>query len=329
MMEKLDDFIDANANFQLVLQYYFVFIPEIIRLMLPVSVLLGGLFTVGKLSNQNELTAIKSGGISFYRFTLPFMATSLVISIAAIYFGGYVVPAANKQRIFIEQNYLKKGFIHSGSNIYFQDSPTRIVTITYFNVKMQKANRVSIQEFDRNDITKMISRIDAVSMKYDSTSKSWNVNDGAERYFLNGKDSLVNFNTMNIGYLNFTPEDVIEKQKKPDEMTLSELKKYSAEQLHAGNDPTRIEIEYHSRIAFAFASIVVIMFGLTISANKRKGGTAIQFGINILLTFIYLVLMKISQAFGKNGVMNPVLTAWSANILFLVAGLVNLIRIKK
>jgi len=166
-------------------------------------------------------------------------------------------------------------------------------------------------------------------MTYDSTSSSWNVNDSVERYFFNGKDSLVNFKKMNVGYLSFTPEDVIEKQKVPDEMTLTELKKYSSEQLHAGNDPTRIEIEYHSRIAFAFASFVVIMFGLTISANKRKGGTAIQFGINILLTFIYLVLMKVSQAFGKNGVMSPMLTAWSANILFFFAGLVNLIRIKK
>lgn len=112
-------------------------------------------------------------------------------------------------------------------------------------------------------------------------------------------------------------------------MTLSELKKYSQEQFNAGTDPTRIEIEYHSRIAFAFASFVVILFGMTISANKRKGGTAIQFGINVLLTFVYLVFMKISQAFGKNGVFNPLITAWLANIIFFIAGVFNLIRIKK
>ena len=99
MMEKLDDFIDQSASMDVVFEYYFVFIPEIIRLMLPVSVLLGGLFTVGKLSTQNELTAIKSSGISFYRFIVPFLVTSFIISLFAIYFGGYVVPEANKQRI--------------------------------------------------------------------------------------------------------------------------------------------------------------------------------------------------------------------------------------
>ena len=62
MMENLDDFIDQNVRGPIILQYYIVFIPEIIRLMLPVAVLLAALFTVGKLSNLNELTAMKSSG---------------------------------------------------------------------------------------------------------------------------------------------------------------------------------------------------------------------------------------------------------------------------
>ncbi len=329
MMEKLDDFIDENTSFNIIVQYYLVFIPEIIRLMLPVSVLLGGLFTVGKLSNQNELTAIKSSGVSFYRFTVPFLVTAFLISSAAVYFGGYVVPEANKHRIYIEQNYLKKGIIHSGSNIYFKDSSTRIVTISYFNIKTNKANRVSIQEFNSNDLTKMISRIDSKSMSYDTTSSSWILKDGAQRFFYDNKDSVHIFSKLEVNYLNFTPEEVIQKQKKPDEMTLDELNDYAKTQLNAGNDPTRINIEYHSRLAFAFASFIVVLFGLTISANKRKGGTAIQFGISVLLTFVYLVFMKISQAFGKNGSLDPLLTAWAANIVFFIAGIVNLIRIKK
>ncbi len=328
-MEKLDDFIDHNASLNIILNYYFVFIPEIIRLMLPVSVLLGGLFTVGKLSTLNELTAIKSSGVSFYRFTIPFLLTSLIISLASIYFGGYVVPEANKQRIYIEQHYLKKGLVNSGSNIYFQDNKTRIVTIAYYNVKTGKANRISIQEFNPADIEKMTSRIDAQSMKYDSTKNNWILERGMKRIFKNNKDSTEKFDKLELVYLNFSPDEVIEKQKKPQEMNLSELEKYADSKLATGNDPTPIKIEYHSRIAFAFASFVVVLFGLTISANKRKGGTAIQFGINVLLTFIYLVFMKVSQAFGKNGALSPFITAWLANILFLTAGIINLIRVKK
>ncbi len=328
-MEKLGNFIDQEVAAKTIFEYYFVFIPEIIRLMLPVSVLLGTLFTVGKLSNLNELTAIQSAGISFIRFSIPFLATTLIISFFAIYFGGFVVPKANKQRIFIEKNYLKKGLVYSGSNIYFQDKANRIVTIDFFNTNDNRANRVSIQEFNPTNLTEMTHRIDARKMVYDSTSQNWIAQKGVERFFFNGKDSVKKFTKLLISDLSFKPEDVIKKQRKPDEMTLPELKEYAKNQLETGNDPTRNEIEYQSRIAFAFASFVVVLFGLTISANKRKGGLAIHFGINVLLVFIYLIFMKISQAFGKNGLMHPILTAWVANLVFLTAGIFNLIRLKK
>ncbi len=328
-MEKLGNFIDQEVAAKTIFEYYFVFIPEIIRLMLPVSVLLGTLFTVGKLSNLNELTAIQSAGISFIRFSIPFLATTLIISFFAIYFGGFVVPKANKQRIFIEKNYLKKGLVYSGSNIYFQDKANRIVTIDFFNTNDNRANRVSIQDFNPTNLTEMTHRIDARKMVYDSTSQNWIAQKGVERFFFNGKDSVKKFTKLLISDLSFKPEDVIKKQRKPDEMTLPELKEYAKNQLETGNDPTRIEIEYQSRIAFAFASFVVVLFGLTISANKRKGGLAIHFGINVLLVFIYLIFMKISQAFGKNGLMHPILTAWVANLVFLTAGIFNLIRLKK
>jgi len=39
--------------------------------------------------------------------------------------------------------------------------------------------------------------------------------------------------------------------------------------------------------------------------------------------------MKVSQAFGKNGALNPVITAWFANFLFIIAAAVNLWRAKE
>ena len=76
MMENLDDFIDQSVPARLIFEYYFVFMPEIIRLMTPVSILLSALFTSGKMSNLNELTALKSSGISIYRYMVPFAITA-------------------------------------------------------------------------------------------------------------------------------------------------------------------------------------------------------------------------------------------------------------
>ena len=79
LMEKMDDFIDQSVPGNIIFEYYIVFVPEIFRLMIPVAVLLACLFTVGKLSTQNELTSIKSSGVSLYRFMTPFLITGLII----------------------------------------------------------------------------------------------------------------------------------------------------------------------------------------------------------------------------------------------------------
>ncbi len=329
MMENLDDFIDENVPTNVIVQYYIVFIPEMMRLMIPVSVLLASLFVAGKMSNLNELTAIKASGVSLYRYMLPFLFIAMLISLLSIYFGGYVVPLANEHKVFIERTYMNKGIARSGSNIIFQDSKTRIVSIGSYSANTEQAYRISIQDFNPDEITKITARIDAARMRYDSLSGKWSLFDGVRRYFDNSTENIERFSALEVKDLSFTPDQIIEKQRRNPEMNLTELKDYADSQLSSGNDPTRILIEYHSRIAFSFASIITVLFGLPISANKRKGGLAVQFGINLLITFIYLVFMNISQAFGKNGVMNPILTAWFANILFFSAALINLVRARK
>ncbi len=328
-MEHIDNFIREKVPTKIIWEYYFVFIPEIIRLMLPVSVLLAGLFTTGKMSNQNELTAMKSSGISIYRYIMPFIITGFIISLAAIYFGGYIVPTANRHKISIEQEYMRKNIVSIGRRINFQDSETRIVTIQFFDHRRRTASDVIIQDFSKDDHTKMVRRIDSPRMFYDSSSANWVLTRAIIRHFEDKNITVEKVDTFRISDLSFKPADILKKQLIPSELTLSELKEYSAEQKRTGNDPTRIEIEYHSRIAFAFAALIVVFFGVPLSVNKRKGGLAIQFGISLLITFLYLVFMKISQAFGKNGVLDPILTAWAANILFLILAIGNLIRVRK
>ncbi|MFH1194564.1 MAG: LPS export ABC transporter permease LptG [bacterium] len=329
MMEKLDDFIDENVENKIILEYYIVFIPEIIRLIFPVAVLLAGLFTVGKMSTLNELTAFKAAGVSLYRFMAPFIAVALLLSILSVYFGGYIVPEANERKVYIERNYMKKDVVPAGSSIYFQDSPLRIVTISYYDGITNQANRVSIQDFNEKNLTQMVSRMDSYKMKYDSSKKSWHLFDVVKRTFTDTSEKMIRFKEMEIKDMNFTPEEVIKKQRKPEEMTTTELWEYAEEQLKTGNDPTRIQIEYHSRYAYAFASFFVVLFGLPLTANKRKGGLAIEFGLNLLIAFIYLVFMKVTQAFGKNGALDPIFTAWIANFVFLIAAIINIKRVQK
>lgn len=329
MMENLDDFLDKNVPTNVIIEYYLVFIPEMIRLMIPVSVLLASLFVVGKMSGKNELTAMKSAGVSLYRFMLPLVLTSIIISVATVYFGGYIVPFANGRKVMIEREYMRKNLSGSSSNVFIQNSKESIVTITFYDPSRKLASRVSIQEFSEDNINQIVKLYDAKSMIYNEETNIWILYDAIERKFNGLDETNIHLDSLVLENANFKPEDIIEKQRSPEEMNLTQLRNFAEKQFKSGNDPTRVMIEYHSRISFAFASVIVLIFGIPISAEKRRSGLAVQIGLNLLITFIYLVFMEVSKAFGKNGIINPIITSWFPNILFFIAAIISLIRAQK
>src|SRR5690348_6158729 len=108
LMEKLDKFLDHKLSFLLIVEYYINFTPQIIALILPVGLLLGSLFATGRMSMASEIVAMRSGGISLYRFMAPFIVASLVISACSVYFIGWVLPKANARVEEILRDYVKE-----------------------------------------------------------------------------------------------------------------------------------------------------------------------------------------------------------------------------
>jgi len=75
--------------------------------------------------------------------------------------------------------------------------------------------------------------------------------------------------------------------------------------------------------------VIVVLFGVPFASVKRRGGVGVQLGISLLVCFIYLIFMKVSQVFGYNGDVHPLLTAWLANIIFLAAASWVIVRVQK
>jgi lipopolysaccharide export system permease protein len=330
MMENLDDFLDRSASIGIIALYYLYFLPEIVKLMIPVAMLMSALFTTGRLSTFNEIAALKSGGTSLYRFMAPVVIFAFLVSGVSIYFNGWIVPFANKKKLDIGRVYFQKNIEYvTRNNIFIQDSPTRIFSIAVFDDGNNIAQQVSIQDFDAQDATRIVARYDANQMRWEPTTKTWTLLNGTERKFSGSKEQIAQFSTLPIGALNFSPEDIRKKQQKPDEMDYNDMKKFIESQQRAGHDVARWLVDFYGKIAFPFAGVIVVLFGIPFSSVKRRSGVGVEFGIALAVCFLYMIFLKISQAFGYNGDLNPLLTAWLANIIFLAAGIYNLVRVPK
>ena len=345
LFENLDRFIDNKIGLHLVLKYYVYFIPEILRLIAPISMLLATLFTAGRMINFNEIIAVKNAGVSLFRFMLPFIYVGVIVTGFSIYFNNWLVPEANKNKFSIERNYLGRHKDVTGlSRLYFQDSQNQVILIEQFNEMELSANKVSILVFDPVNTTILARRIDADKMKWESVEHNaqehnaqernapgWVLYNAVDREFDISKTSLKSYGQIKaeefsgIKKLNINPETIVKKQLKPDEMNYSEISDFIDNQVKGGQNVDRIQVDFYSKISFPFSNLIVIIFGISISTgSKKRKGLAMQFGISSLVSFVYLGFVKISQTFGYNGDLNPMLTAWLANIAFAGFGGVNL-----
>ena len=91
----IDDLMGKGLGGFVILELLFYVSASLIPLALPLAILLSSLMTFGNLSEKNELTALKSSGLSLYRIIRPLFFVVLVISLATFYFANYVIPVAN------------------------------------------------------------------------------------------------------------------------------------------------------------------------------------------------------------------------------------------
>jgi lipopolysaccharide export system permease protein len=327
LIENVDKFIDRDAALNLVIMYYLYFIPYIISLTLPVSMLLACLFALGSMSQHNEIVAQKSAGVSMYRMFLPLFILSLIISVLAGLFNERIVPEANLRRMDIYRYDIQnnpRNIASKRNNIYLQDDKNRKVSISFFDGVKGEALRVSIQYYDG---PKLMRRIDAKKMRW--KDQIWTLYGVSERTLEDSIDVLVNYDELIMPELNFKPVNLLELQKKPEEMSYSELEIFVKDMRKIGAVVRKWVVELHLKISYPFANFVIILFGAPIAAQKRRSGTAVGIGISLLVCFIYFLFIRTGQVLGHQGTLDPWLAAWIGNIIFGFAGIYTMIKARK
>src|SRR5699024_5254791 len=106
--ENSEDFTDKGATFSLIFGvYYLNYIPEMVRLISPLAVLIACLYLTGQMAERLEIIALKAAGISLYRLLIPYLLFGFIITGVISYMDGFLIPDANEKRISFESEYLQ------------------------------------------------------------------------------------------------------------------------------------------------------------------------------------------------------------------------------
>ncbi|RMF35617.1 MAG: YjgP/YjgQ family permease [Chlorobiota bacterium] len=328
LIESLDRFLDQHADAWTIALYYLYFLPEIIKLLLPVTVLVAILFAIGKLTDAYETTAMKSAGMSLYRLLAPIILLCTVIAAGHLYFNGWVVPRVLTKKFAIERQYLGRntgGVEQQLYNLYLRDTPRRIVALGYYDLRNNRGKDLSVEEYSDGVLPHLVRRIDARAFRWDSSSQRWIAEECFVRTFSAG--------SVNISYYPVLPVTLATDdarlstlQRSMDEMTFPEQADYIAFLRRGGRNTRQLDIAHAGDYAFPVASIIVALIAVPFASVKKRSGLAANIAAAMTMTFCYLVLTKITQALGMDTALPPTLVGWSANIIFAVVAAIVLLR---
>jgi lipopolysaccharide export system permease protein len=91
----MDELIGKGFGVLVTVQLMVYMSATLFPIALPLGILLASIMTFGGLGENFELVAIKSSGISLYRFMRPLIVFIGIISILAFFFNNYVIPVTN------------------------------------------------------------------------------------------------------------------------------------------------------------------------------------------------------------------------------------------
>ena len=95
LLKSLDKFLGKGLNLLLIGEFVFLNLAWILALAVPMAILISTLMAFGRMSYDNEITAIRTGGVSFIQVLLPALSFGIFITIIMVFFNDRILPEMN------------------------------------------------------------------------------------------------------------------------------------------------------------------------------------------------------------------------------------------
>ncbi len=336
IVDNLRKYTDRNIPVADIALSYWYFLPDTMYKVLPAAVLFATVFSVGNFTRHAEITAAKASGMSFQRFVAPIFVLSVFAAALGLVIGE-LSPPANSRRLELLRESCATGTAPSGGLIICNESANtrynfafggegRVVRAAFLNVL--DGTMQSIETEQRGD-SLTPSRLVSAQRASWSQEQGWMLRDGHLHVIPDAtRDLVIGFDSLMDRSMTETPRELRASDKVPDEMTYAQLARFIRTLERAGADVRGLRVELMLKIAVPVTCILIAMFGAPLATSTQRGGTAFGVAVSLGTTIMILILIQLTKAVGKSGLVPPELAAWFPNILVGTAALILLARVR-
>ena len=324
-----DYIINKGAPFFLVMRFLLFRVPQATPLAFPFACLFGTLLAFGRLVADNEMTALRTSGVPFWRIARTPLIMGLAIFGLSYAIDEKLVPPATDMstRTFYQIVY-KTATLPIDPQIFRQD-PMTGRTFYVGNVSVDpvtgKKMMNDVMIFERGRTSNFVSTttakkayIDGPTLKMDDTIVTQYGPKGNVSFTEHGKNVTIGLplGEQENQFLSSASQDPYTMDSK----TLRKDVKVREQTGLGGSDLANRKITLAQKLAYPFAAMISIIIALPLAVKFGKKGRALGMTMSGLMLFVYYALSATTAALARNNTMDPYVAAWTPNIVLALAG---------
>jgi lipopolysaccharide export system permease protein len=324
-----DYIINQHAPFFLVLRFVVFRIPQAIPMAFPFGCLFAALLAMGRVMGDNEVTAMRTAGISVMRIVLAPLLFGVAMFAIAYSMNEWVAPVSVdlSTRTFYQIIYHTDALPVEPQ--FFRKDPDTGNTFYVGQVGLDNRTMMDVQIFKPAKFGPWNETLQAKTatvahsnlVLHDVVDTRYN-DDG----FVTNQQHVKEV-TIGLPLGETASQFVSQVNNDPWTMSSKSLRtQVNALQAQGigGTAMGNLQINLADKLAWPFACIIGVVVAVPLALRFGRRGRMLGIALSIIAFFVYYLMVSAASAFGRNGAMNPYVAAWLPNIIMGTAGVVLL-----
>ena len=320
-----DYIINQHAPFFLVLRFVIFRIPQATPMAFPFASLFAALLAMGRVMGDNEVTAMRTAGITVMRIALAPLLFGLGMFAFSYAINEWIAPPSvdlstrtfyqiiyHTDALPVEPQFFRKD-PDTGNTFYVgQVAPDNK---TMLNVQIFKPGKYG--PWNETLQARSATVQDTALVLHDVIDSRYN-NDG----FLTNQQHVKSV-TVGLPLGETSSQFVSQVNNDPWTMSSKSLRKQVnalQSQGIGGTAMGNLQMNLYDKLAWPFSCIIGVVVAVPLALRFGKRGRTLGIALSIIAFFIYYLMVSASSAFGRNGALNPLLAAWLPNMIVGTAG---------
>jgi lipopolysaccharide export system permease protein len=343
-LRQLAGFASAGLEARDVLAILGALVAMLSAYAVPVAFLFGVLVSVGRLSADSELTAMRALGLSLGQFLVPFLVIALVVSAATAYLLAAVEPHARTRLRQVAADVATRGAIVEPGTFRRLDRDGR--RLLFVDARDPETNLLSgVMLSDRSDPTRSFTVV-ASRARFQiepEVAKAHLVLEEGDIHFESpdpAEDDYRRIAFQSFDY-SFDVEEIIGGgpcNEQPQEMSSARIREVIDQfRVNQGKPPDcvrvktqeRYEIQHHRRLALPLAPVIFALLGVPLGIRRARGARSLGMLLCIGLVFAYYALLSFGTFLAEEGTLGAGVALWIPNFVFGAMAIPLLLRARR